>query len=151
MEEASVTPFSNFSIKRGLPAVIVGYIRQRLGLNSIGRYPDANAIKDNEDSIIQFVSDYVGDKMSLVDDSEFEILQETFEDIMNKLTTRDYEAWELTQYKNGVMVPMQQQEEIQNDDAIPMINSMRNVDSQSRLKAKGLENKYKGLITRKRN
>lgn len=46
---------------------------------------------------------------------------------------------------------MQQQEEIQNDDAIPMINSMRNVDSQSRLKAKGLENKYKGLITRKRN
>lgn len=151
VEEASVTPFSNFSIKRGLPAVIVGYIRQRLGLNSIGRYPDANAIKDNEDSIIQFVSDYVGDKMSLVDDSEFEILQETFEDIMNKLTTRDYEAWELTQYKNGVMVPMQQQEEIQNDDAIPMINSMRNVDSQSRLKAKGLENKYKGLITRKRN
>jgi|GEM_PF-3645075 len=81
--------------------------------------------------------------MKLVDSSESQTFGETYENVMNLLTTKDYETWELTQYKNGFMVPLQKQEEIQNDSAIPMINSMRNVDSQSRLKAQALDIKYK--------
>lgn len=143
VEEASVTPFSNFSIKRGFPAVLVGFLRQRFDVKSLGKYPDANLIDENSDKITQFIQKYIVDKMKLVDSSESQTFGETYENVMNLLTTKDYETWELTQYKNGFMVPLQKQEEIQNDSAIPMINSMRNVDSQSRLKAQALDIKYK--------
>lgn len=69
VEESSVTPFSHFSIERGFPAVLIGYLRQCFNEKDLGVAPNTVVIRENIEEIKSFVKDKILTKMKLVDNT----------------------------------------------------------------------------------
>lgn len=132
VEETSITPFSSFSIERGLPAVIIGYLRQAFSLKELGEAPNAEVIQNNKNKILKFIENKVIKKMKLVDTTEKETLIKVYKNLIYQLENLDYEAWVKSVNKNGFMVQLNAETIVQEDE-MSIINSMRNVDSNSQL------------------
>ncbi|OEK74356.1 helicase-related protein [Staphylococcus equorum] len=145
VEESSVTPFSHFSIERGFPAVLIGYLRQCFNEKDLGVAPNTVVIRENIEEIKSFVKDKILTKMKLVDNTEEEKLKELFEKIMTSLYSIDYDVWENTPTKHGYINKLNSQGEVDGDQ-MSIIFSMRNVDSVSRFKVRPIsqvENNFK--------
>lgn len=135
VEETSITPFSYFSIERGLPAVLIGFLRQIFDYKKLGIAPNAEFINDNLNKIEDFVEKRIVKKMKLVDTTEKETLQTVYEKVLDNLTGIDYESWESKFNQSGYMVQLNEDTVVQEDQST-IITSMRNVDATSRLKVK---------------
>ncbi|GEK90281.1 Helicase conserved C-terminal domain-containing protein [Alkalibacterium putridalgicola] len=140
VEESSVTPFSRFSIERGLPAVIVGFLRQKFDIRRLGDAPDYNYLEEIYDDINGFIK-RLATRAELIDNTEIEFLKKKTKEILNSLSDKDYDAWEYKTRKepnNGFMVRMTKEQEDIPDSVIPMMFSMRSVDSISKLHVSSL-------------
>ncbi|MEP9852963.1 helicase-related protein [Staphylococcus aureus] len=135
VEETSVTPFSHFSIERGFPAVLIGYLRQCFNEKDLGVAPNTESVSENMDDIREFVKEKILKKMDLVDNTESDKVRKLFEKIMSILNNIDYESWENTPSKYGFINRLNMQGDI-DEGQLSVIFSMRNVDSVSKLKLK---------------
>ena len=131
VEETSITPFSYFSIERGLPAVLIGFLRQIFDYKKLGIAPNAEFINDNLNKIEDFVEKRIVKKMKLVDTTEKETLQTVYEKVLDNLTGIDYESWESKFNQSGYMVQLNEDTVVQEDQST-MITSVRNVAATSR-------------------
>lgn len=141
VEESSVTPFSRFAIERGLPAVIVGYLRQSFNLKTLGTAPDDEEIETNKNRINRFLSG-IKNRAEGIDNTEIDFLMSTARSVLKDLVDNDYGAWEYKSGKNeimGFMVPMTKNREDIPENVRPIIFSMRSVDKTSKLKVTSLE------------
>lgn len=127
-----MTPFSNFSINRGFPAVLIGFIRQNFDFN-LGKLPDANKIREIKDDVINFLINDVKYKMDLIDNKESQKLMELTQEILNSLANEDYESWDSDYNKHGAITKLYENRDESKKQKIEVISSMRNVDSTSKL------------------
>lgn len=132
VEPTSVTPFSDSSLERGLHAVIVGFLRQALNEN-VARTPDWIEIKKHlNDKIVPFYNRLV-ERAELVDPEQVEELKKKFRIILKRIEKGSYTAWEVDPKVEGYMYPAGTiLPQTLKNNAESMINSMRNVDSESR-------------------
>lgn len=142
VETSSVTPFSRFSIKRGLPAVLIAYIRQNFSLKGIGEEPYREFFEDdvNFSKVREFYKQ-IREKARLVDDSELDFMDNEFARIWTNLEEINYHSWEYDGENNGFMGKITENKEDLPESVQPVIFSMRNVDSQSRLAVKDVSRK----------
>lgn len=139
VEVSSVTPFSQFSINRGLPAVLIAFMRQSFSLQNIGQAPYPDFFEDSMTRIK--VKDFyktILSKAELVDASEKEYMTKKFFELYDMFLYKTYDSWKYENDNNGFMAPMNE-----NIDDIPgnvkaVIFSMRNVDSSSQLIVRSL-------------
>jgi hypothetical protein len=132
VEPTSVTPFSDSSLDRGLHAVIVGFLRQALN-DDIARIPDWNEIEKNLNTKVFPFYNRLIERAKLVDPEQVEELKSRFLTILKRLKKGKYTAWRVDpkvegyMYSAGTIVP-----HALKNKSVPMINSMRNVDSECR-------------------
>lgn len=143
VEESSVTPFSEFAIERGLPAVIIGFLRQALDERKIGEAPDADYIESDEvkEKLSLFFNNIV-DRAEKVDQSELSSLKKCIRKMIIKLTSNSYDSWEYRAGKkanNGFMVPLSKDEGDVPEEVIRVMFSMRSVDAVAHLSVTNLE------------
>ncbi|MGB3161315.1 MAG: helicase-related protein [Carnobacterium sp.] len=149
VEESSVTPFSHFAIERGLPAIIIGYLRQAFDIREIGDAPDYQFIESKKKEIVSFLNRIIT-RAKLVDNTEIDFMKEKANDLMKLLTENSYEAWEYKGGKKiikGFMVRMTSDQADVPSSVLPVMFSMRSVDAQSRLIVTSIEevkNDYEG-------
>lgn len=139
VEETSVTPFSHFSIERGFPAVLIGYLRQFFDEKTLGLRPDIEIIKQNYDEIKSFVFNNILRKMELVDNVESQKVKDLFKQILNDLFKFGFETWENTNTNYGYINRLNEQEEVEDEQRF-IIFSMRNVDSVSKFRVQAVSN-----------
>lgn len=135
VEESSVTPFSRFSIERGLPAVIIGFLRQSFDIKRLGDSPDYEYIEEVFDDINKFIKRLKA-RAKLIDDTEINFLMNKTKELLNSLIEKDYDAWEYKTKKkpnNGFMVRMTKEQEDIPESVTPVMFSMRSVDAISKL------------------
>lgn len=139
VEVSSVTPFSRFSINRGLPAILIAYIRQCFSLKETANAPNPDFfdLEEVKYSIVEFYKS-VRKKCCLVDKSELEYMDEKFNEFYKLLTSRNYPSWEFKDNNDGFMARMTEELEDIPEFVQPIIFSMRNVDSSSRLVVKDI-------------
>lgn len=132
VEPTSVTPFSDSCLDRGLHAVIIGYLRQALN-DDIARSPDWKEIQKRlSDKIVPFYNRLI-ERAELVDPEQVEELKSRFVDILKRLENGHYTAWRVDPKVNGYMYPAGTViPHALKVNAVSMINSMRNVDSECR-------------------
>nr|WP_242542867.1 helicase-related protein [Vagococcus fluvialis] len=143
VEESSVTPFSKFAIERGLPAVIIGFLRQAFDEKKIGEAPDVDYIESDEvkDKLNVFFNNIV-DRAKKVDQSELSTLAKSIREIIKKLTSNSYDSWEYRSGKkanNGFMVPLTKEKDDVPEEVIRVMFSMRSVDAVAHLSVTSLE------------
>ena len=133
VESSSLTPFSDASLDRGLYAVLIAFIRQRFS-SKIAKEPSVeeyqNVIKTTE--FIRFLKSF-SRRVMLVDEEQYESFKNKvnkFDELMSKGLFNSWEATDLTpqglMYRSGDPVAGKTF-----PDAIPMLNSLRNVDASS--------------------
>ncbi|MEH7537436.1 helicase-related protein [Bacillus toyonensis] len=131
VEPTSVTPFSDSCLDRGLHAIVVGFLRQALS-DDVARVPDWKEIQKHLNKILAFYNRLI-ERAKLVDLEQVGELQSRFRDILKRLEKGSYTAWRVDPKVNGYMysagttIP-----HALKANAEPMINSMRNVDSECR-------------------
>lgn len=134
VEESSVTPFSHYAIERGLPAVLIGYLRQFSEENGLALRPTAEDIKNNQKKISYFMNKII-DRATSIDSTEISFIREKAKEVLKILMYNEYSQWRHTSKKKGVLVDIGSYE--QNvGEVIPMINTMRSVDAGSKLAVK---------------
>lgn len=136
VEESSITPFSQFSLRRGLPAVIIGFIRQYFAIKTLGKSPEGMLIQDKIEEITKFL-DSIKDKIELVDSESLQYFQEEVSKLINRLIEDNFDQWEDTKKAKGLMVRMSQ-ENSNDKEVLAIINSMRSVESESVLSVKNI-------------
>ena len=136
VEESSITPFSQFSLRRGLPAVIIGFIRQYFAIKTLGKSPEGMLIQDKIEEITKFL-DSIKDKIELVDSGSLQYFQEEVSKLINRLIEDNFDQWEDTKKSKGLMVRMSQ-ENSNDKEVLAIINSMRSVESESVLSVKNI-------------
>lgn len=144
VEESSVTPFSKFAIERGLPAVIIGFLRQSFDQRRLGKSLDETYVESDEvKEKISLFLDSIVERAKKVDSTELASLRKCAKEILNKLVSNSYESWE---YKggektvNGFMVPLTKGKEDVPDEVTRVMFSMRSVDAVAQLSVTPLKN-----------
>lgn len=134
VESTSTTPFSQLSIERGLPAILVGYLRQSFDIEKLGNHIEVSEIKKQQKEINKFINN-IRDRVKIIDNSELEFLTNEAKKIINKIFLNRYTYWkdEPKYNREGVFYSVSESEEMHSINSIKMINSMRTVDSNSRL------------------
>jgi Helicase conserved C-terminal domain len=132
VEATSVTPFSDSCMDRGLPAVIVGFIRQALTLD-VAITPDRKGIERYlEEKILPFYERLVK-RAELIDAEQVNELKDRFKRILKNILEGNYTSWKVDAKVKGFMYPAGSTIPITlKHSAIPMMNSMRNVDAECR-------------------
>ncbi|MFK2827123.1 helicase-related protein [Bacillus sp. B190/17] len=132
VEPTSVTPFSDSCLDRGLHAVVIGFLRQALNAD-IARTPDWKEIQKNMNHRILPFYNRLIERVKLVDPEQTDELKNRFINILKRLEKGNYTSWKVDSKTNGYMysagstIPQALKRK-----AEPMINSMRNVDSECR-------------------
>ena len=151
VETSSITPFSDSSLDRGAYAVIIAFIRQRFS-QKIANEPSVeeyiNSI--NTEEFKDFLKNF-SKRVKLVDEEQYEAFKNkiiSFNELMSKGLFNSWEATDSTpqglMYRSG--------DPVANTifpDAIPMINSLRNVDAASlgRITSEMIRNQPKQVIS----
>ena len=135
VEVSSVTPFSNFSIRRGLPAALIGYIRQNFEYKTLGLRPNQSELNKESRKISEFIAKIMSRAKEIdADNSEVEHqVRIEARKVLEKLLDNDYEDWKWSDKKKGFMVPMANDTKELSNQVEPIIFSMRNVDASARL------------------
>lgn len=145
VEESSVTPFSKFAINKGLPAIIIGFLRQAFSLE-LGEKPIPVYLENVEviDKVGMFVNE-IKKRCEIVDDSESKYLINKVNELWERLTKKEYDEWEYRPARgnreevDGFMTREFMQNSSLEDGPIPMISSLRSVDSNSKLTIRTLK------------
>lgn len=133
VETTSLTPFSSASIDRGLTAVLIGFLRQRLSWE-LAQTPDRNIVNQFRHDL-RFISflKRIDERISLVDEGQLAYWQQSLSTFMNLLLKGSYESWQVTDEARGLMYQSGNViEGEKNPGSIPVINSLRSVDVESR-------------------
>lgn len=140
VEPTSVTPFSDASLEKGLTAVLVGYLRQALS-KDLGRAPSSESIKKHQGNIQTFLRRII-ERAEMVDPEQVPVLKDKLNEIIKELLFTPFSTWEVKgddtayMYRAGMVVSRTIESE-----SVPMINSLRNVDSECRGMISSLYNK----------
>lgn len=136
VEESSVTPFSRFSIERGIPAILIGFLRQAFNEKVPGKTPSAEHIIENIGAIGDFMN-YVIARAEKVDNTEIEFLRKKANEVIDDLSENAYGDWRYnsnSKDSTGYMAPMTHDQEDVPDNVKTIMFSMRSVDAISMLK-----------------
>ncbi|WP_214772078.1 helicase-related protein [Exiguobacterium sp. s39] len=133
VETTSLTPFSTSSLERGLTAVIIGFIRQRIDMQ-VSTYPtNENIKKVINDEIFKSFQKRFNDRIKLIDPTQLSIFRNNFKIFIDRLLQNRYESWMVSDTSRGLMY--QAGNLIDGEkyyESIPVINSLRSVDAESR-------------------
>jgi hypothetical protein len=133
VETTSLTPFSTASLERGLTAVLIGFLRQRLDWQ-IARYPSNKELKRAiSDERFKSFSKRFKERIELVDRDQLDIWKTHFKIFMDGILQGSYETWRVSDKERGLMYQagnLTDGEKYQG--SIPVINSLRSVDAESR-------------------
>lgn len=133
VETTSLTPFSSASIDRGATAVLIGFLRQRLGWD-IAQSPSSETLGKylNDSRFLNFL-ERVDDRISLVDAGQLEYWHDRLRTFMNLILQSSYEEWKVTDNARGLMYSAGNTIEGEKyPGSIPILNSLRSVDVESR-------------------
>eukprot|EP00130_Batrachochytrium_dendrobatidis_P008457 XP_006683332.1 hypothetical protein BATDEDRAFT_93097 [Batrachochytrium dendrobatidis JAM81] len=133
VETTSLTPFSTASIERGLTAVIIGFLRQRLDWQ-MANYPNRMEIKKAiADRRFKNFQSRFKDRVELIDSDQLETFKIYFQSFINGILKGSYETWRVSDNERGLMYQagnIADGEKYQG--SIPVINSLRSVDAESK-------------------
>lgn len=137
VESTSTTPFSQLSIERGLPAILVGYIRQRFSFDKLGQNFSKTEFRAKKEEIGAFVKKIIS-RAELVDDSEKDYIKQEAIRLLNYLSKSQTLCWkdDIEYGREGLIYEINEDSEIHTPGSIPLITSMRNVDMNSRFYVK---------------
>lgn len=133
VETTSLTPFSTASLERGLTAVVIGFLRQRLDM-SIATQPRSNEVKRaiQDERFIAFRKRFK-QRIEQIDADQLNIWQDIFKGFMDALLQGRYEAWRVSDKERGLMYQAGNLTDgSKYPGSIPVINSLRSVDAESR-------------------
>lgn len=140
VESTSTTPFSQLSIERGLPAILIGFIRQRFSYDKLGKnFSKVELIKQKE-KINEFVRK-IFSRAALVDASEREYIENETKRILNYLIHAQTLNWrdDIEHSREGLIFEINEDSNNHEPGSIPIITSMRNVDMNSRMYVKQID------------
>lgn len=131
VETTSLTPFSTASLTRGLTAVIIGFMRQRLH-RELSQAPTnkevGRALKDER--FIKF-RERLLKRVELIDAEQIDIMKEQFSTFINALLKGRYETWRVSDTQRGLMHEAGKLADGEKyPNSISVINSLRSVDAE---------------------
>ncbi|MDF2012300.1 helicase-related protein [Priestia megaterium] len=133
VETTSLTPFSTASIERGITAVLIGFLRQRLSWD-IAVAPTSKEIqRANKDPRFIEFRRRANARVRLIDEDQIDVWKEHVKIFMQGAFENRYESWRVSDDSHGLMHQagkLIDQEKY--PDSIPVINSLRSVDAESR-------------------
>ncbi|WP_054956760.1 helicase-related protein [Paenibacillus dakarensis] len=132
VEPTSVTPFSDSCMDRGLPAIVVGYLRQALN-RQISRVPDWKEIEPILGTNIIPFYNRLHERAMLVDPEQAEEMKKRFMAVLKDIEHGGWTSWKVDAQVSGFMYPAGTHIPLAiRQGAKQMINSMRNVDAECR-------------------
>lgn len=130
VEPSSVTPFSDSCMERGIPAIVVGFLRQALN-RQISRVPDWKEIEPLLKTKIVPFYNRLTERAKLIDPEQIGEMKECFKAVLKDIEHGGWTSWEVDEQVNGFMYPAGTHiPPTIRQGAKPMINSMRNVDAE---------------------
>lgn len=141
VETTSLTPFSTASLERGLTAVIIGFLRQGMDMQ-IAKYPTSREfrrIKKDE----RFKKFYLRfkERVRKIDPEQLNIWEELFKTFMDAVPKGRFEIWPVSDSERGLMYQAGNNSDGEKyPGSIPIINTLRNVDAESRASIVALDN-----------
>ncbi|MBK4206113.1 helicase [Bacillus subtilis] len=133
VETTSLTPFSTASLERGLSAVLIGFLRQRLDMQ-IARYPTSQelerAIKDKRFNSFRY---RFKERVELIDPDQLGVWKDIFTTFIKGVLQGRYETWRVSDTERGLMYQAGNSNDGEKyPGSLPVINSLRSVDAESR-------------------
>ncbi|MEI4769800.1 helicase-related protein [Psychrobacillus sp. FJAT-51614] len=133
VETTSLTPFSTSSLERGLTSVLIGFLRQRMDMQ-MALYPTNKELRRvmKDERFIAFRKRFKK-RVELIDREQIDIWKELFKTFMDAVLNGRYETWKVSDTERGLMYQagnLNDGEKYQG--SIPVINSLRSVDVESR-------------------
>lgn len=149
VETSSVTPFSTAAIQRGLPAVLIGFLRQRL---DVKEPTYENIVEAIEHPTFKTFKNRLYERVKLIDPLQIHAFDMAFTELMEKLLNGRFEVWDMkkNEQRRGVMYSLGTPiDAVQQLNAIPVINSLRNVDAESKgaIKTLKVNTSYSSLLS----
>lgn len=140
VETTSLTPFSTASLERGLTAVLIGFLRQRMDMQ-MALYPTNRELKRvmKDERYIAFRKRFKK-RVELIDKEQVDIWKELFKMFMDAVLKGRFETWRVSETERGLMYQagnLNDGEKYQG--SIPVINSLRSVDAESRASIVSIE------------
>lgn len=136
VEVNSVTPFSRFSVERGFPAALIGFIRQNFDQRTVGEHPpygkDFKNIRPDVDEFVNLILN----RAKVVDPSGVPFIVEKTKELYKRFDEYSYSKWR--DGSDGFMEPMTKDRDEIPEQVMPVIFSMRSVDATSKLVVKSL-------------
>ena len=131
VETTSLTPFSTASLERGLTAVIIGFMRQRLH-SELAQAPLAKEInKARNDQRFNDFRERLLKRVELVDPEQVDTMKEQFGIFMNAVLKGRYESWRVSDTQRGLMHEAGKlAEKEKHPSSISVINTLRSVDAE---------------------
>ncbi len=146
VETTSLTPFSTASLERGLTAVIIGFIRQRLH-SGLAKEPTMNEVDRarKDERFIQFLERFL-QRVELIDEEQVETMKGQFATFMNALLKGRYETWRISDTQRGLMHEAGKLADAEkHPSSIAVINSLRSVDAECLASITALEEEIEGF------
>ncbi|MEH7590423.1 helicase-related protein [Priestia megaterium] len=133
VETTSLTPFSTASLERGLTAVLIGFLRQRMDMQ-IANYPTSKELSRvmKDDTFTNFSSRFK-ERVKLIDPDQLDTWKDIFKTFMNGVLKGRYETWRVSDTARGLMYQAGNLSDGEKyTGSIPVINTLRSVDAESR-------------------
>lgn len=133
VETTSLTPFSTASIERALSALIIGFIRQRLDYQ-LAKEPLQDELRklNRSEVLLNFLRRTYA-RVELIDPEQLDTWKKTIKYFLSNLIQGGYETWGVSPDSRGLMYTAGKTiEGEKNPGSIPVINSLRSVDAESR-------------------
>lgn len=136
VESSSATPYSQMAIRRGLNAVIIGFIRQSFNKKASGEEISPSYLEEILPEVKKFANRLI-QRAEYVDDNEIEFLKKKINQLLTHLERMSNTMpWNTDENKGaeGVIYRIGNADSADKyPNAIGIINSMRNVDAGSKL------------------
>ncbi|MDQ0481081.1 helicase-related protein [Guptibacillus hwajinpoensis] len=133
VETTSLTPFSTSSMERGLTAVLIGFLRQRLDMG-IANHPTSKELRRVlKDERFNKFRHRFKDRIQLIDPDQLGSFKSFFETFINGILSGRFEIWRVSDTERGLMYQAGNLNDGEKyPGSIPIINSLRSVDAESR-------------------
>ncbi|MDN4099957.1 hypothetical protein A9488_23075 [Bacillus cereus] len=133
VETTSLTPFSTASLERGLTAVLIGFLRQRMDMQ-MAKYATSKELKRViKDERFNTFRHRFQERIKLIDPNQLDIWKDIFTTFINRILKGRYETWRVSDTERGLMYQAGSLSDGEKyADSIPIINTLRSVDAESR-------------------
>jgi len=133
VETTSVTPFSDATLERGLSAVVIAFLRQRFS-SLMANTPSPDELEEIFKTPLfkNFVKNLIS-RVELVDSEQKGAFKKEFERIISLISSGNFNSWEVGNGVSGLFFTSGDPVAKNNNPlAIGLINSLRNVDAESK-------------------